>query len=76
MTTIYGHDVDLVELDADDGVVLDVIVLARVVRYNNEGHGEDILYTSTTPTTTGMVQRGMIEAARDQHIHSINIEED
>lgn len=63
MVNIYGHEVELTEVSDDDGVVTDVIVLARAVRFGDNGRAEDALFISGTPSTTYMLQLGMLHAA-------------
>ena len=60
---IYGHDIELT--DPEGEIVTDVIVLARSVRNTDDGRIEDSLLASTTWTTTGMIQRGMLGDAKD-----------
>ena len=60
---IYGHDVDLTALADDDGMVTDVLVLARTVRFSDQGRAEDALFISGTRSTTYMVQLGILHAA-------------
>ena len=63
MSNIYGHDVDLTALADDDGMVTDVLVLARTVRFSDQGRAEDALFISGTRSTTYMLQLGMLHAA-------------
>lgn len=56
---IYGHEMDLEEAEPGE-VVVDVMVIARTLRYDDEGHGEDAVLISTTRQTTGMIQAGML----------------
>ena len=64
MVNIYGHEVELTEPDGDE-VVTDVIVLARAVRYDDDGHAQDSLLMTSTRTTTSMVASGMFTFALD-----------
>ena len=61
---LYGHELDLVELE-DDEIPTDVIVIARTVRHTEDGRLEDAISISTTRMTTGLIQRGMIHEALD-----------
>ena len=61
---IYGHEVELTALADDDGVVTDVLVLARTVRFSDDGRAEDALFTSVTRSSTYMLQMGMLHAAQ------------
>lgn len=59
-TELYGHAIDLTTADdVEDGVVTDVLVVARAVRYNDEGRAEDALLISATDSTSSIVQQGM-----------------
>ena len=60
---LYGHDIDLTALADDDGMVTDVLVLARTVRFSDQGRAEDALFISGTRSTTYMVQLGILHAA-------------
>ena len=61
--TIHGHEMDITE-PADGGMVLDVVVLARVIRITPEStRPEESLIIDNTEHTTLMVQRGIIDAA-------------
>lgn len=61
---IHGHTIDLEP--AEDGEhVTDVLVLCRVVRFAPGGKMEDTLTISSTPQTTGMIQRGMLATTTD-----------
>ena len=60
---IYGHDIDLTALADDDGMVTDVLVLARTVRFSDQGRAEDALFISGTRSTTYMLQLGILHAA-------------
>ena len=60
---LYGHDVDLTALADDDGMVTDVLVLARTVRFSDQGRAEDALFISGTRSSTYMLQLGMLHAA-------------
>lgn len=62
MTEIYGHTLDLPE--PDEGIVVDVMVLARVVRYEDDQAFDDLL-VGCTPQTGGIVQLGMVQAFTD-----------
>lgn len=57
MTNLYGLELDLEEVD--DGIVTDVVVLSREIRYNKEGEAEEALLISATPSTTPMLMQGM-----------------
>ena len=59
---IYGHDLGLYE-PADGGLVTDVVVLARVVRYDDDGDATDSLLVSSTRNTDGIVLSGILSAA-------------
>ena len=59
---LYGHDLDLFDPD-EGGLVTDVIVLARVVRYDDDGRAEDSMLLSSTRNTGGIIQAGMLSAA-------------
>ena len=59
---IYGHEI---ELEPADGPVTDIVILSRQVAYEPDGAMSDAVLISTTKTSTYMIQRGMIEAARD-----------
>ena len=63
MSNIYGHDIDLTALADDDGMVTDVLVLARTVRFSDQGRAEDALFISGTRSSTYMLQLGMLHAA-------------
>lgn len=63
-TTIYGHTVGLWQPD-DGGLITDVVVLARVVRYDDDGCAEDSLLMSTTRSTGMIVQAGILATAMD-----------
>ena len=54
---LYGHTVDLQE--QGDGYVTDVMVLARVIRHDEDGDTYDSILVSATPQSTGIVQIGM-----------------
>lgn len=60
-TTIYGHEIELEAAEPDE-MVVDVIVIARVLRPTDDGRMEDALCISTTKTTTAIVQMGMAVA--------------
>lgn len=60
--TAYGHEIELTE--PDDGVVTDVIIMARSVAYDDEGNAYDDLLWTSTRQTTGMIQDGMLSRAR------------
>lgn len=60
---IYGHDLDLDDLNDEHGVVVDVIVMARAIQYDENGHAEDTMLFATTGPTTATVQLGMIHHA-------------
>lgn len=62
MTEIYGHKIDLPE--PDEGIITDVMVLARVVRYEDVSACDDLMI-ACTPQTGGIVQLGMIKAFTD-----------
>lgn len=62
MTEIYGYKIDLPE--PDEGIITDVMVLARVVRYD-DGSACDDLIIACTPHSGGIVQLGMIHAYSD-----------
>ena len=64
MTTvsIYGQDVELIEIP-DDETVLDVIVLTRTVWHNEDGNLEDALQLVSSPNTTSTIKVGMLTAA-------------
>lgn len=51
---LYGHAVDL--RDQGDGYVTDVVVLARVVRHNEDGDAYDSFLASVAPQGTEIVQ--------------------
>lgn len=57
---IYGHEIDLPDHGADDGVVTDVVVLARTVRYKDDGRPEEALSVGGTNNTTPMLRAGML----------------
>ena len=59
---IYGHDLGLYE-PAEGGLVTDVVVLARVVRYDDDGDATDSLLVSSTRNTGGIVLSGILSAA-------------
>ncbi len=61
---LYGHDLDLFDPD-EGGLVTDVIVLARVVRYNDDGRAMDAMILSSTRNTGGIIQGGMLSTALD-----------
>ena len=54
---LYGHTVDLQE--QGDGYVTDVMVLARVIRHDEDVDAYDSVLVSATPQSTGIVQIGM-----------------
>lgn len=57
---MYGHTIDLTPIDeGNEGVVTDVLVVARAVRYNDDGKPEEALLVSATDTTTPILQQGM-----------------
>lgn len=60
---IYGHEVELTALAVDDGMVTDVMVLARTVRFSDQGRAEDALFISGTRSSTYMLQLGMLHSA-------------
>lgn len=59
-TTLYGHRLTLEQVD-DDEMVVDVMVLARLLKPQPDGSLEDALCVNTTNTTTSMVQKGMAQ---------------
>lgn len=59
--SIYGQELELTEVEAGE-MVMDIIILARVLRPTDDGRMEDALLVSTTKTTTGIVQMGMAAA--------------
>lgn len=63
---IYGHEVPLEDIADADGIVTDVLVLTRVVSFNEDGQAQDHLIIAGTRTTTGMVIDGMVREAQRQ----------
>lgn len=61
---IYGHTLNLWQPD-DGGLITDVVVLARVVRYDDDGDAADALLMSATRSTGKIVQAGILSAAMD-----------
>lgn len=61
---IYGQKVELTP--PGDGYITDVIILARQIQYAPDGTMEDAILISTTPNSTYIMQRGIIETARDE----------
>lgn len=61
--TIYGHEI---ELELPDSHITDVIILAREIIYNDDGTMADAILMSSTPNSTYIMQRGLIETARDE----------
>lgn len=59
--SIYGQELELTEVEAGE-MVMDIIILARVLRPTDDGRMEDALLVSSTKTTTGIVQMGMAVA--------------
>ena len=66
---IYGHDINLTEAEEGE-IITDVMVLARAVRHTDEGGLEDFILSSSTRTTTGMIQSGMLTFAMDSMMSS------
>ena len=56
---IYGNEITLAEPDSD-GMVVDVIVIARTLRQGKDGHMEDAVLVSSTDSTTGIIFDGMM----------------
>ena len=67
--SIYGQEIDLAEIESGE-MVMDVIVLARVLRPTEDGGMEDALCVSTTMTTTGIVQMGIAAAFSEYTVTS------
>lgn len=63
-TDIYGHTLNLWQPD-DGGLITDVVVLARVVQYDDDGDATDALLMSATRSTGKIVQAGILAAAMD-----------
>ena len=61
---IYGHEVELTEVE-DGEMVTDVIVLARSVRSRNDDRPEEALLVSGTTSTTYGLQMGMLRIAQE-----------
>ena len=62
-TEIHGHEIEIEDLDPGE-VVTDVMILMRTVRHNDEdGRLQDAITIGCTTQTTGMIQRGMLDAA-------------
>lgn len=59
---IYGHDLGLYDPE-DGGLITDVVVLARVVQYDDDGDATDSLLVSSTRNTGGIVLSGILSAA-------------
>ena len=61
--TIHGQEIALEDVEPDE-VVTDVMILMRTVRHNDEdGRLQDAITIGCTTQTTGMIQRGMLDAA-------------
>lgn len=58
---IYGNHIELERPD-DDAIIVDVIVIARSLRYGKDGRMEDAVLVSSTDSTTGIVFEGMLSA--------------
>ncbi|MGO2634642.1 MAG: hypothetical protein ACTH9H_12935 [Galactobacter sp.] len=65
MTTIYGHDIDLPDREAIDGVVTDVIVIARAVTYDHKGEADETIIARHNPNISHIIRRGMCEIYLD-----------
>lgn len=63
---IHGHDVPVEDIEDADGIVTDVLVLTRVVSFNEDGQAQDHLVITGSRTTTGMVIDGMVREAQRQ----------
>lgn len=61
--TIYGHEIELTDPDGE-GIVTDVLIIARTVRHEPDGQLSDSLSIDATEQTTGMVQHGMVSIAK------------
>ena len=61
---IYGHEVELTQIE-DGEMVTDVIVLARSVRSRNNDRAEEALLVSGTTSTTYGLQMGMLRIAQE-----------
>lgn len=62
---IGDHEIELTELDEEDGYIADVMVIVRAVRPGEDGRVRDLAAISTTKHTTWMIQVGMIHAATE-----------
>jgi hypothetical protein len=60
---IYGKKIDLQPLGPEGGIVTDVMVLARVVRYGAGPRAEDVILVSSTDSTTGVIAQGVLNDA-------------
>jgi hypothetical protein len=60
--SILGLTLEVEDPDPDE-ILTDVVVLMRTVRTAEDGRLYDAVTIGCTPTTTGMVQRGMLEVA-------------
>lgn len=60
---IYSHEI---QLEKADSHITDIIIIARQIQYAPDGTMEDAILISTTPNSTYIMQRGIIETARDE----------
>ena len=61
--TIHGQEIALEDTEPGE-VATDVMVIMRTVRHNDEdGRLQDAITIGCTTQTTGMIQRGMLDAA-------------
>lgn len=61
--TIYGHEIELTDPDGE-GIVTDVLIIARTVQHEPDGRLSDSLSIDATEQTTGMVQHCMVSIAK------------
>lgn len=64
MIEVYGHQLEPTEPPEENMIVTDVIILARAVVHEENGRISDTLMTTSTKTTTGMIQSGMLSLAQ------------
>lgn len=57
---IYDQEVELPEVDPEElGVVVDVVVLARVLRFGENGRPDETLVVGDTRSTSPIIHKGM-----------------
>ncbi|MGP9490066.1 hypothetical protein ACT3UQ_08815 [Glutamicibacter sp. AOP12-B1-11] len=57
---VYGHEIDLFNLDPGEHAT-DVVILTRTVYHDEDGDLQDSLKCVTSTNTTGIIRVGMLK---------------